>query len=265
MPKLSGVSRDRFSKGARPVSRATSGAVRVSPAHGIHGGRQSELGFVSQLVRMTTKPSEISNVDVAVYVLSTLGGAERTVYSEHIAARCHELARARFSWRLPEYREKGWPDKYIVKTALEDAKKNEYGGLVDGAYALDVARDGWRLTTKGAMWFKENGERVEKQLGLGTQHSSVPKRDAQRFLRQMHAQLVYQAYRKGGLDDITRFAFTDMLNCSPDASEDVVISKFKRLRATAELVGDSEIVAFLDACKSKFLSADSTAPAKADS
>ncbi len=208
------------------------------------------------------KVNEISNVDVAVYILATLGGAEKTVYSEHIAAKCYELAPARFSWRLPDYREKGWPDKYIVKTALEDAKKDEYGGLVDGAYALDVAKDGWRLTTKGAMWFNENCTTVEKQMGFRTQHSSVPKRDAQRFLKQMHSQLLYQAYSKGGFEGATRFALTDMLNCSPDASEDAVISKFKRLRATAELVGDSEIVAFLDACKSKFLSPDSQTLAK---
>jgi hypothetical protein len=210
------------------------------------------------------KVNEISNVDVTVYVLATLGGAEKTVYSEHIAAKCYELAPARFSWRLRDYREKGWPDKYIVKTALEDAKKNEYGGLVDGAYALDVAKDGWRLTTKGAMWFKENCTTVEKQMGLRTQHSSVPKRETQRFLKQMRSQLLYQVFSKGGFEGTTRFAFTDMLNCSPDASEDAVISKFKRLRATAELVGHSEIVAFLDACKSKFLSPDCQTPAKVD-
>lgn len=74
------------------------------------------------------KTNEISNVDVAVYILATLGGAEKTVYSEHIAAKCYEVAPGRFSWRLPDYREKGWPDKYIVKTALEDAKKDELWG-----------------------------------------------------------------------------------------------------------------------------------------
>jgi hypothetical protein len=207
------------------------------------------------------KLNEVSNVDVVVYVLATLGGAEKTVYSEHIAAKSYELARARFSWRLPDYREKGWPDKYIVKTALEDAKKEEYGALVDGAYALDVARDGWRLTTKGAAWFKENGTKVEKQIGLRTQQSSVSKRDEQRFLKQMHGQPLYQGYRQaGGLDGTSRFAFTDMLNCSPDASQDAIISKFKRLRATAELVGDPEIIRFLDACKAAFLSAGSNPP-----
>lgn len=201
------------------------------------------------------KSNEISNVDVVVYVLATLSGAEKTVYSEHIAAKCYELAPARFSWRLPDYREKGWPDKYIVKTALEDAKKDEYGALVDGAYALDVAKDGWRLTTKGAMWFKENAAKVENQIGLRTQHSSVSKREEQRFLKQMQSQQLYQAYcQAGGLDGATRFAFTDMLNCSPDASEDAIISKFKRLRATAELVGDSGVIRFLDACKEIFLS-----------
>src|SRR5687767_12516037 len=95
---------------------------------------------------------DITNVDIVVYALAILRGAERTVHSEDIAAKCYELAPSRFSWRLAAYRDKGWPDKYIVKTALEDAKK-EHSALVEGAYTLDTAKDGWRLTPKGASWF----------------------------------------------------------------------------------------------------------------
>jgi len=40
-----------------------------------------------------------------------------------------------------------------VKTALEDAKKEEYGHFVDGAYNLDAAKDGWRLTPNA--WFRK--------------------------------------------------------------------------------------------------------------
>jgi hypothetical protein len=200
------------------------------------------------------KANEVSNVDVVTYVLGNLGGAEKTVYSEDIAARCYELAPSRFSWRLPAYRERGWPDKYIVKTALEDAKKEEYGALVDGAYALDVAKDGWRLTPKGAAWFRDGAEDVEKRLGISVRRASVPRREAQRFLKQMRSQPLFQIFTSAGtLKGASRFAFTDMLNCSPDTSEDAVTSKFKRLCATAELIGDSEITRFLGACKEVFL------------
>ena len=89
-----------------------------------------------------SKPSEVSNVDIVVYVLGLLGGAEKTVYSEEVAAKCYEVAPTRFSWRLPAYRAKGWPDKYVVKTALEDAKKDKYGALVDGGYPHTHRRRG---------------------------------------------------------------------------------------------------------------------------
>jgi hypothetical protein len=201
-----------------------------------------------------SKPREISNVDVVVYVLGLLGGAEKTVYSEEVAAKCYQVAPARFSWRLPAYREKGWPDKYIVKTALEDAKKEDYGALVDGAYALDIVRDGWRLTPKGAAWLRQRAEHIEKNIAVREKGLSVPKREEQRFLKQMRSQPLYESYKKpGGLALANRFAFTDMLNCSPDTSEDTLLSKFKRLRARAEIVGDEDIIRFLDACRDAFL------------
>jgi hypothetical protein len=52
------------------------------------------------------KAAELSNVDVAVNMLASLGGAEKTIYSEHIAAKCYEAAPPRFSWRLSEYAKK---------------------------------------------------------------------------------------------------------------------------------------------------------------
>ena len=54
---------------------------------------------------------ELTNVDIVVYTLALLGGSDRTIYSEDVAARCYDLAPSRFSWRLPKYRKKGWPDK----------------------------------------------------------------------------------------------------------------------------------------------------------
>jgi len=54
-------------------------------------------------------PESLTNVDIVVYVTAVLGGAEKKVYSEVIAAKCFELDPARFSWRLPDYRK--WPDK----------------------------------------------------------------------------------------------------------------------------------------------------------
>jgi cell division septum initiation protein DivIVA len=43
-----------------------------------------------------------------------------------------------------------------------------------------------------------------------------------------------------------------MLNTSPDAPKEIVSMKFTGLRSSAELVGDEEVLRFLDACAQAF-------------
>ena len=121
------------------------------------------------------KANDITKVDVVVYALASLGGVHSTVHTEDIAAKCYKLAPSRFSWSLEKYRSCGWPDKYIVKTALEDAKKDKYGSLVEGAYALELAKDGWWLTPEGAVWMKRSQKRIERSLGNLSNLNSVTK------------------------------------------------------------------------------------------
>lgn len=197
------------------------------------------------------KPSDLTNVDIVVYAVAALGGAERTVSSEEIAARSYELAPSRFSWRRPEYREKGWPDKYVVKTALEDAKKPEYGALVEGVYALDLAKDGWRLTAEGAKWFQGNCSRIESALKI--KQLTIPRKDADRFKRRLRDEPLFKEFLKARkVEASSVYAFTDMLRCSPDASPDVVAMKFGRMKTMAELIQDPDISEFLTACAASF-------------
>ena len=202
--------------------------------------------------KVSKKEHTVTNVEVAVYALGALGGAEKAVFSEDVAAKCYELMPSSFCWRLEQYRNRGWPDKYVVKTALEDAKKLDQGALVGGSYALDQARDGWRITEKGAKWLRENQERIEKALHL--KHSSIPKRDAERFVRQIRDQFLFKEFQ--GNKEIgagEKYQFTDMLSCSPDAPVEVIERKFQRMCATAELVQDQGIIQFLEACRASFI------------
>jgi hypothetical protein len=193
----------------------------------------------------------ITNVDIAVFALARLGGASKKVHSEDIAATAHELAPARFSWQRPVYRDRGWPDKYIVKTALEDAKKAEYGKLVDGSYANDVSKDGWRLTAAGSQWIMANEQRIRE--GLSVAQPGIPNREAQRFCKKLKGELLFRKFSEdGNLDGATRYQFTDLLECSPDAPKQTMQMKFDRLQATAYVVQDETILAFLSACRSRF-------------
>jgi hypothetical protein len=195
--------------------------------------------------------AELTKVEIVVYVIATLGGAERTVYSEDIAARSYELAASSFSWRRQPYIAKGWPDKYIAKTALEDAKKPEYGSLVEGVYALDLSKDGWRLTPQGAKWFRENSQRIESALNV--KQPAMPKREADRFKRRLREQSLFRDFvRLGKLQATSWYSFTDMLNCSPDAAPEVVAMKFRRMKAMAELIQDPTISEFVAACEASF-------------
>ena len=207
------------------------------------------------------KAAEFTNVDIVVYVIATLGGAERTVYSEDIAARSYELAPSHFSWRRQPYIEKGWPDKYIAKTALEDAKKPEYGALVEGVYALDLSKDGWRLMPGGAKWFRDNCQRIESALNV--KQPAIRQKDADRFKQRLRKEPLFREFLKSRKVDVTSvYAFTDMLNCSPDASPEVVAMKFGRMKAMAELVQDLDMSAFVAACAASFPQFSSRAKAE---
>lgn len=139
----------------------------------------------------------------------------------------------------------------MVKTALEDAKKNEYGFLVAGAYNLDPAKDGWRLTPNGAKWFRENRKRLEDQFGTSTPTTTT--KDQRRILRDVCKEAIYRHFAQNHtLSDVSQYAFTDMLNCSPDASADVITIKFRRLLSSAQLAGDDKVIEFLTACAARF-------------
>ncbi len=201
--------------------------------------------------RVKAQAAEPSNVDIVVYALATIGGAERFVHSEDIAARAFELAPPRFSWRLEKYRNRGWPDKYVVKTALEDAKKEEYGSLVDGAYALDTAKDGWRLTPLGAEWFTANKRRIADYLG--EKAPELPRKDVERFLKRVRATALFRRYLSSGtIAPRDFFDLADLLDCSPDTSRKLIAVKFQNLYATGRLVRDPQILRLFEACACTF-------------
>jgi len=188
----------------------------------------------------------LTNVDVVVYALMSLGGASKAIHSEDIAAKAFELSPSRFSWRLPVYQKRKWPDKYIVKTALEDAKKEELGGLVDGVYALDVSKDGWHSTPSGVQWFKANKSRIETFLKRTS--SPIAPNVANRFIKQITTQILYQSFKKdNNLENVSIYILADFLNCSGDSPSEVMWKKLSVLRSTAEMVQEGNIILFLTA------------------
>ena len=198
--------------------------------------------------------NELSNMDVALFALYKLGGTSKKVHTEEIAWEAYQLAKERFSWRLEEFRNKGFPDKTPVRFALEQAKKKENGNLVTGRSGGDAGGEleGWRLTPQGVTWIKENEKRILE--GLKQKAPDLPKREAERFINKITADPFFKYFQeKTNLEDASQYMFTDMLVCAPDASKNIIKQKFEQLYSAAELVNDTKILNFLTACKEKFV------------
>ena len=85
--------------------------------------------------------------------------------------KCFELFPSSFSWvKYPNY-----PDKDIVRVALTDARKERYGGRVEGRAGTkrglssktnrDPIEDGWILTSRGREWIRVNLKNLERITG----------------------------------------------------------------------------------------------------
>ncbi|MHA7629201.1 hypothetical protein [Corallococcus sp. M7] len=199
---------------------------------------------------------ELTNVDLVVYALGLLDGARHPIHSEEIAAKAFELAPDRFCWRLPKYRH--YPDKYIAKTALEDAKKRALGHLVAGSYAVDPRKDGWRLTTEGARWLQANAQWLQDELrdhetSEQAPRHILPKQDLERFRRQIYPHPLFSSFRgTAHVSEEDWYQLADLLHIRPDASQEVVRTRFDKLRSLAELTSDADVIQFLEACARTF-------------
>jgi len=206
-------------------------------------------------VKVTVMKTELSNLEIALYALYRLGGATRRMHTEKIAWEAFQLAKVRFSWRLPEFRDKGFPDKTPVRYALEQAKKNKNGALVTGRAGGDIGGkelEGWQLTSRGVAWIKSNETRIME--ALEQQETTRPKIEAARFLKRVRGERLYRHYQNNGtLEGASAYWFADMLICAPDASKDIMSKKLEQMIAKAEWIGERNVVAFLEACRSTFI------------
>ena len=157
------------------------------------------------------KKNDLSNIDIALFSLYKLGGILSKIHTEHIAMEAYRLAKERFSWRLPEYRDR-FPDKSPVRFALEQAKKKEHGRLVTGRAGGDINRpelEGWSFTPEGAEWIRENESRISEALEQET--PDLRKSEAKKFLKTIKSDNCFKQFQRiGTLDEVSPYMFTDM-------------------------------------------------------
>ena len=194
---------------------------------------------------------KLTQYEVVTLVLASLGGADRSVHTEEIAERAHSVAPDMFSWQMPQFRSQPWPDKLIVRWALVDARKTAHGSLVDGQCKSDLSKDGWSLTETGAAFAQERLHQLEPPEPEAS--IKLHKLERQRILKRVRTHGLYRSYTaRRTLRDANPYDFRELLDCGPNAPTDLVAGNFSRLRAKARLIGDPELIGFLDACAEAF-------------
>jgi len=110
--------------------------------------------------------SDFSLHHVVAFAVLQCGGDAEFVDTEDVAVAANKLAPGRFTWRK-------YPDQInleLIRVFLSDAKKPAKGGLL-----LGTGAKGWRLSTSGLAWVRENSTQFERAFSAGV-FSARPKR-----------------------------------------------------------------------------------------
>lgn len=186
---------------------------------------------------------ELSNIDIALYVLFQQGGSENYVHTEDIALECFRLFPTKFSWqKYPEY-----PDVEPARSALFDASKPQYGNLTRGN-----KRIGWMLTPAGVDYVRSVTATIEAILGKQATVRSA-RQEEDRFLNQLEKHPAFAKFLKdGGCSGVQQHEITNFLRCSIDSGPAVVRKRAERVKARAYAKGRPEIVEFVQRCEARY-------------
>ncbi len=190
-----------------------------------------------------TRP--LKQYEVAATAVYLLGGASRSIDTEDVAVKCHELAGSLFSWQ--KYKEQ--INLELVRVSLSDAKKAKNGGLLSGS-----GREGWRLSSKGLDWMRARQHEAddivtrEQSPGRGKAGSidSVRReRERQRIL----GGEAWQAWRGNGAMSV-RYV-QQLFRIDEYTTERMIAIKVARLRAMFN--AEDELSRFLSEAAEKLL------------
>lgn len=194
--------------------------------------------------------ASVPNRELVVYALAMAGGAARRIHTEDVALKAHELFPGSFSWTMhPEI-----PDKDIVRVALTDSRKEDFGALVDGRSGVrrgqtartrrEPVTDGWILTEPGLRFIKERDADMAQLARSKDQkdHRQVPRRDVKR-LKEHPLFAEFSAESSSFEPSIGQLA--DILRCRVDAGPNVWRKRFDKLNRMSITVEDDEFSEFV--------------------
>lgn len=197
---------------------------------------------------------KLSNWEITVYILHTLGGGLRLIPTEDIARRCFEIAPDSFSWtKYPQY-----PDKDVVRSALVDARKEKNGVLVRGRAGrgkgqsgrtnVGPAADGWSLTPEGARWISDNKARLADILKI--REPNTQRQENLRKLSRIRRHPLYKRFLEqpeGFVPSMGEMA--ELFRCRVDADQSTWDKRFNAVISQASIADDSKALKFINCCK----------------
>ena len=199
------------------------------------------------IVTQTDKNTKIvtidNNIGMITFVIGSLGGVNKPIHVEHIAEKCARLFPDKFTWKLPEYKDRQWPDKSAVIYAIQDARKVRF---VTGKPDSNI------LTTQGVEWFIANSDKFSLD-GKVVAKPTLSTKDKQEIEDIKRSQL-YSKFKANSLSIDDSCLFTDMLLLRPDSSQHNIINKFNKIRNIILLSDDKELKQFVDMCDVTFKS-----------
>lgn len=102
------------------------------------------------MAKKTLTPT--TRAELVIWAVSLLGGDQKRIDTEDVAAKAFQLAPKSFCWRK-------YPEQInleLVRVNLSNAKKPENGELLAGS-----GRTGWSLTRKGLAWIRSARSRLQ--------------------------------------------------------------------------------------------------------
>lgn len=189
--------------------------------------------------------SDLTNAEIVVLALASLGGASKRCHTEEVAEKLMEISPSRFGFILPKYKERKWPDTAPIHRALCTARAK---GFVDGVKVRSIAKDGWRLTVAGVAYAKNN----EAALNSKDKDWIIPKNVARITLGSIKKEKLFKMFLKNELKEANPYDFLSLLEISPSSTQRIAVDKLNRLRAIAELMNDKKVISFLDAAQRIF-------------
>lgn len=186
-----------------------------------------------QKIVLTKKATQLDVVVLSVYLL---GGEQKSIDTEDVATKCHELAPGMFSWRK-------YPDQInleLVRVVLSNAKKDENKALLIG-----TGREGWRMSAKGLERMQVYSERFLEsnvQWGSNTRKAgSVDTRRKAREKNRLYASKAWNIWENG--QPVSKHDALELFRIDEYSRGKMLEIKVVRLQSLLE--GDVEVQRFL--------------------